>query len=197
MRAIILSAFFLVLAFAGGALIALAQTGFLAPGLAQTRSGVSVGGWHGDWAAGSPAAGAGHRAWIAKNGLLAMSNKEAVYLVTDEDTDGAKLDAACTYEVSGGGQDAYWWSVTLYDASGFLPRNDGGALSIDASQVGSVEGAWTATISQARPPEGFWLSSEKAGDFNLLLRLYRPSEALLANPERVVNPPKLTKVGCS
>jgi hypothetical protein len=85
--------------------------------------------------------------------------------------------------------------VTLYDAASMLPSNTDGALSIDAERAGA--GAWQATIAPRRPAgEGLWISSRGAGTFDLTLRLYMPTEELLAEPAQTLTAPRIERLSC-
>ena len=157
---------------------------------------VDVGGWHSDFAIGSRAADPYARARVARHGLLALAKSEAVYFTRAFDDDGAPLREACTYRLAGGAMPAQWWSVTLYDARSMLPPNTDGALSLDASRAGA--GAWEAIIAPQRPAgAGHWISSRKAGAFDLTLRLYLPEAALLADPATTLQPPRIERLRCA
>lgn len=163
--------------------------------------GVSLGGqidasgWTSDWTIGSKAANPWTRARVARHGLLALNKDEAVYFTRNTDDAGARLTEACTYKVSGGGMPALWWSVTLYDATSYLPRNTDDALSYDQTDAGGPD-TWSFTIAPAPASEGGWVSSRAAGQFDLTLRLYKPSPELIADPETVLAPPKIEKLSC-
>lgn len=166
---------------------------------------VNVDGWHSDFAIGSEAANPYTRARVARHGLLALAKSEAVYLTKTMDSEGRPLLEACDYTLSGGAMPAQWWSITLYNSESFLPENDDGALSVDATQLaGETSGtseskgdAWEAVIS-AQKPQGDtpWLSSRNAGTFDLTLRLYVPSEELLSEPEATLLPPLIKRLAC-
>lgn len=158
---------------------------------------VNVEGWRSDWAIGAPAAGPYLRARIARHGLLALAKEEAVYFTRARDEAGRPLVEACTYELRGGAQQALWWSITLYDEGSRLPMNEDDALSIDATDVRATPDAWRVLIAPQRPDEdAHWISSRNAGGFDLTLRLYKPSPALLETPESTVNPPQITRLSC-
>lgn len=156
---------------------------------------VDVGGWRSDFAVGSEAADPYTRARVARHGLLALAQTEAVYFTRALDDAGAPLREACTYRLTGGPMPAGWWSVTLYDAASMLPANTDNALSIDAERAGA--GTWEAIIAPERPDNGAaWISSRGAGTFDLTLRLYMPEPALLAEPERRLDPPRIARLSC-
>lgn len=166
------------------------------PGATSMAFGdVDVGGWHSDFAIGSKAADPYTRARVARHGLLALAKTEAVYLTRAADDDGQPLREACSYRLSGGAMPAGWWSVTLYDGASMLPANTDAALSIDASRAGA--GAWEAVIAPTRPADAMlWISSRKAGRFDLTLRLYMPEAGLLADPAATLKPPRIERLAC-
>ena len=168
----------------------------LLPGASTMAFGdVDVRGWRSDFAIGSDAADAYTRARVARHGLLALARSEAVYFTRTTDDDGAPLREACTYRLSGVAMPAGWWSVTLYDAASMLPANTDSALSIDAGRAGA--GAWEVVIAADRPTgAAHWISSRKAGTFDLTLRLYMPDPAVIAAPTTALDPPSIERLAC-
>ena len=74
--------------------------------------------------------------------------------------------------------------------------NDDDALSIDATKTAGRE-TWSAIISAERPDNAeAWISSRSAGIFDLTLRLYRPSIAVLDDPERAIHAPSVIRKSC-
>jgi hypothetical protein len=153
---------------------------------------------YGHWmfsrAAGSTAAGPYTRAIVAREGLLALSAREAVYFSLYEDDQGRPLSESCVYELNGRPLHARWWSVTLYADDNFLAQNTDNAHSADASRVGN-DTSWNVRISPVRGDAAHWISSREARrGFVLMLRVYnpqrefRPSEASL---------PVLTTISCA
>lgn len=178
-----------------GAASALWMSGLLGPGTARGFSDVEVAGWATDRSIGAPSADAYTRARVARHGLLALTREEAIYFTRNTDDAGDRLRSNCIYTLSGGPQDALWWSITLYDGDSRLPMNSDGALSIDATRMGN-DGPWTATIAPARPESGAWLSSNGAERFDLTLRLYRPAPAVIEAPEDHLSTPQIRKISC-
>ncbi|MEO0816787.1 MAG: DUF1214 domain-containing protein [Pseudomonadota bacterium] len=159
-------------------------------------SDIDSAGWVSDWSIGSEAAGPYTRARIARHGLLAMTKEEAVYFTRNTEDQGERLSESCRYVLSGEDQPAEWWSITLYDAQSRLPMNDDGALSLDVTRTGRTQ-AWEAMVSATRQAEeGLWISSRNAGAFDLTLRLYRPSQAMLDDPLAELNAPSIRRVDC-
>lgn len=242
-----------------GGVSALYMAGLLGGRSPSAFADISKDHWSSDWSIGSNAADPYVRARVARHGLLALAKEEAVYFTRAVDDDGLPLTDRCSYEITGGAQDALWWSITLYDQESRLPMNGDHALSLDATKVkthqekgssnhaitagdlaninnparrpndmaetSKINGSnkWSAIIaptqpnspqsqdeqnsqnSLSQPPDRhisehrtntLWLSSRAAGTFDLTLRLYRPSAALLENPVQVLNAPAIRRLSC-
>lgn len=153
------------------------------------------GAWRHSRATGSAAAGPYTRAIIARDGLLALSAREALYFTIHQDDQGAALDETCTYELAGRAFAARWWSVTLYAADNYLAQNEDFAASIDASHVSAgADGRWRARISTVRGDAIYWLSSRNARrNFSLTLRVYNPQRDFTATVDTL---PTLTRISC-
>ena len=155
---------------------------------------------HGAWshsrAAGSEAAGPYTRAIIAREGLLALSAREALYFSLEQDERGRPLDEGCIYEMNGLPLEARWWSLTLYADDNFLAVNSDGAPSIDASRaLTDANGGWRARISPVRGEAANWVSSRNAGrGFILMLRVYNPYDEFRASADTL---PALSTVSCA
>ncbi|MEM6857555.1 MAG: DUF1214 domain-containing protein [Pseudomonadota bacterium] len=160
---------------------------------------VNVAGWVSDFAVGSEQASPYVRARVARHGLLALANTEAVYFVRGTDDEGERLREDCDYRLSGGAMPAKWWSITLYQTQGsMLPMNEDEALSVDATSIAAEGDTWQALIAPERPEDtSNWLSSRNSDRFDLLLRLYVPKEALLTDPEATLTPPSIERLGCT
>jgi len=153
------------------------------------------GAWRHSRATGSTAAGPYTRAIIARDGLLALSAREALYFTLYEDDQGQPLEENCSYELTGRAFAARWWSVTLYADDSFLAQNDDHAASIDASHVTpATDGRWRARVSTVRGDAIYWLSSRNARrDFSLTLRVYNPQRDFVAAEDTL---PTLTRLSC-
>lgn len=186
-----------VLGLAAGAVTALLAAGMVGSG-ANFGNQIDVKNWKSDWTIGSSSANPWTRARVARHGLLALTREEAVYFTTAVDSEGRRLSENCTYEVSGTSMPGQWWSITLYDATSYLPRNKDNALSFDqtkAASSGNGDG-WAFTVAADGPETGNWVSSHNAGDFDLTLRIYKPLPDLIADPESVLPAPVVTRLAC-
>ena len=188
-----------ILGLAAGVGSALLMAGQLPVG-SHIGDSVNIDNWRSDWSIGSEAADPYVRARIARHGLLALRKEEAVYFTRAVDDDGKALKESCAYRVTGGAFPAEWWSITLYDSESRLPMNEDGALSFDATdaaELGSPE-AWSFMVGADAggiDPRR-WVSSKGAGKFDLMIRLYLPSDALLVSPESELTPPSIEQVAC-
>ncbi|MHC4990426.1 MAG: DUF1214 domain-containing protein, partial [Planctomycetota bacterium] len=137
------------------------------------------------------------RAYIARIGLGANVPEDAVYPLSAVDMDGRPYDGNYEYvlhfrktpPVDG------FWSLAMYDAQGYFIENPIGRYSIgdrDAlrfNRDGSLD-IFIAHESPGRDKEANWLPAP-AGEFNLVLRLYRPRLEILTGDW---NPPGIRRV---
>jgi hypothetical protein len=153
-------------------------------------------GWMGSKVTGSVDADAWARARVALSGLLALNRSQAIYFVRRTDAVGHPLIETCSYRVSGGPLPGRWWSVTAYAPDTYLPQNDDGALSFDATRVHpDAAGHWQAIAASRRPPGAVWLSTRHAGHFDLTLRIYNPTPAAQADFTTIALP-KVERIAC-
>ena len=127
------------------------------------------------------------RAIVAAVGLGANTPEEAIYPTGITDAGGALYDGANSYRLTfPPGQEPpakYFWSITMYDASGYLVANPANVYSLGPSHpplVRQADGSIVIAIQNAAPtePDVNWLPAPTTG-FRLALRLYGPSQAAL------------------
>jgi hypothetical protein len=140
------------------------------------------------------------RALIALVGLGANTPDEAIYPSGIADANGALYSGAHSYRLTfAPGQQPparFFWSLTMYDSSGYLVPNPISRYSVGPSHPPLVrrgDGSVVIAIQQTPPAEANvnWLPSP-AGGFRLSLRLYGPSKAARTGAWR---PPGVVKVG--
>lgn len=155
-------------------------------------------GWTGNRVTGAVGADPWTRAQVALTGLLALNASQAVYFRRSADDSGEPLREECRYRVRGGALPGRWWSVTVYAADDYLPPNDDGALSFDATRVRpDGQGRWQALVGGERPSSGVpWASTRKAGHFDLTLRIYNPTPAAQRDFASI-DFPTVERIGCS
>lgn len=185
-----LYAIFITLGLIGGAAFA----------VHQVRGGISDGMIaNGAWTTGKSFGTTGQtsltRAKVALSGILALPAKEAMYFTAKIDSDGRPLDGRCTYLVTGGKLEGRWWSVTLYQGEGWLVKNSANRWSIPAyAAVRNESGQWSFIVSPTEPT-GAWLPTGGVNAFDLTLRLYHPSAAIMADPAKT-RLPIIKRQGC-
>ncbi|WP_433192968.1 DUF1254 domain-containing protein [Nocardia sp. CA-107356] len=139
------------------------------------------------------------RATVAYAGLGANLPDDAVYPATTVDGKGDPLGADHNYVLHFGKDeippvDAFW-SLTMYNDKGFFIDNPVKryALRGEALQKnpdGSVD-IYIQPKSPGAEHESNWLPAPASGNFNLLLRLYRPDKKVV---DGTWNPPGVTKI---
>lgn len=136
------------------------------------------------------------RAVVALRGLLALPAAEARYYTAATDGSGAPLDGACRYIVTGGALPAKWWSLTLYDRTGYLVPNDADIYSVGSAGLPPAETAgWHVTIAP-KPVPGHWLPTGGIARFELTLRAYLPADHG-AGDFPAAQLPRIVKAGCA
>jgi hypothetical protein len=173
----------------GGAAVHAVRAGF-------SDGTLSSGPWETGKDFGSADASALVRARVALAGLLALPRGEAMYFTARTDSSGEPLDGRCRYAIHGGRFDARWWSITLYDRTGYLIPNPWHRYSVGSSAVpsGSADD-WTIAIDPAEQP-GLWIPSTDAPAFDLTLRLYHPGAAIREAPQSAAMP-EIRRMACT
>lgn len=151
-------------------------------------SGTLIGPWQTGGDFGTADASARTRAVVALGGLLALPAREARYYTASTDDTGKPLDGHCSYSVTGGTLPGRWWSMTLYDAAGYLVPNAPGIYSVEGASLSPAErAAWTINVSP-QPQSGHWLPSGGIDRLTLTLRTYLPPAEGKGDPPREALP---------
>jgi hypothetical protein len=156
--------------------------------------GIGDGPWRTSLYAGSNEGGPYLRATVAVHGLLALSRAETIYYNASDDSDGHALDGHCSYQLEGRDPPARWWSVTAYGTDDFLIANPADRYSVSMNSVTHrADGTFAITLSR-KPTDGDWIPVAD-GRFDLMIRLYNPQAAVVAEPGRVALP-TIKKAAC-
>ncbi len=135
------------------------------------------------------------RAFVALTGLLALNKDETIYYGATRDSSGEPLDGACAYRIEGRDPDARWWSVTLYGTDHYLIANPSNRYSVSRSNVTrATNGTFVIRLS-ATPEPSNWIATSPDG-FQITLRLYNPSETVIADPAAAPLP-SIVKEACA
>ena len=187
----------------GGLGSALTLSGLLSD---QIRLGeiVEIDGWRSNWSIGTEAVDPYTKAWIARYGLFALRREEAVYFFTTLDAASQPLNDACVYALDLDEQPGSWWSVTVYDGEGYLPKNADGRLSFDATKATGLESR-RVVLSAEMPDAGaemdedaaYWVSTRNAGAFDVTLRVYQPTPFAIENPAQAFVLPQVERLSCA
>ena len=165
---------------------------------------VEIDGWRSNWSIGTEAVDPYTKAWIARFGLFALRREEAVYFYTTVDAAGQPLDEECVYALDVDEQPGSWWSVTVYDGEGYLPKNADGRLSFDATKAEELQSR--RVVLSAEMPEagaetgednGYWISTRNAGAFDVTLRVYQPTPLAIENPAQAFVLPPIERLSCA
>lgn len=139
------------------------------------------------------------RAVVAANGFGANLPDDAVYPQTFEDAEGEPLDSSSSYVLHFAADAvppvAAFWSLTLYDAEGYLVENALDRFSVRGERLTPNADGSVDVLVQSEEPEGDttnWLPAPTSG--GLMLRLYWPDESVL---DGTWNPPGVTRSGSS
>ena len=158
-------------------------------------SSLRIGSWTTGRDYGTAEASARTRAVVALRGLLALPAREARYYNAAVDEAGRPLDGRCRYRVTGTDPGGAWWSLTLYDADGYLVANQAGIYSVGSAAVSVAErDGWTVAVAPT-PQPGRWLPSGGGEHFELTLRVYLPADGGAGNLPRE-RLPRIDRLGC-
>ena len=165
---------------------------------------VEIDGWRSNWSIGTEAVDPYTKTWIARFGLFALRREEAVYFYTTLDAAGQPLDEECVYAFDVGEQPGSWWSVTVYDGEGYLPKNADARLSFDATKAEDLQSrrvVLSAEIPEAGAEtgedDGYWISTRNAGAFDVTLRVYQPTPVAIENPAQAFVLPPIERLSCA
>jgi hypothetical protein len=142
-----------------------------------------------------------YRAGVTRMGLMANDPVEATYLIVYEDADGNTLNGGSDYQLRFAADNLppakAFWSVTLYDRKTYkLVDNVIDRFSIGDRTQGikyEKDGSLGIYIDHTTPgleSEANWLPAPQ-GDFYLLLRIYIPEAAAVA---QTWEPPAVTRL---
>ncbi len=128
------------------------------------------------------------RSMVARVGLGALVPEEALYFRTSVDADGALFSGANAYTLRFAADDIppadAFWSLTVYHTDTLqLVENPIQRYQLGDRTPGLLyaeDGSLTIYLSRAEPAQGpaNWLPTPE-GDFDVLLRAYEPSQAML------------------
>lgn len=160
-------------------------------------SNVKNGSWSTNYAYGSTGANPYVKAWVAENGLMAVSASLSLYLDAYTDDNGQPLVANCDYVIQGPAPAAGYWNITVYNENGFLIANDQNRYSFSSTDIKlEPDGTFKIYLSRTQQ-QGNWLPTGNAKTLNVYLRLHDSGPAYLnANALKAAQLPHIVKEGC-
>lgn len=112
------------------------------------------------------------RAITARRGEVPLAVGEGLTFTATVDSEGRRLDSACSYRIGSMVPVARLWTLTLYDEAGRLPASELGRSGFTSAEIiRDAEGRFTVALSRDLQP-GNWLQLPASGPFSLVLRLY-------------------------
>lgn len=192
---------FKVLIVAAIALVAGAIIGFVTvnpvANFVTSSSNVSNGPWSTNYAFGSTSANPYVKAWIAENGLMAVSSSLSLYLAAYTDDNGQPLAGNCDYLIQGPAPKSGYWNITVYNENGFLIANDQNRYSFSSTDIQfEPDGTFKIYMSRAQQ-QGNWLPTGNAKTLNVYLRLHDSGTAYSnAAALKAAALPQIIKGGC-
>jgi hypothetical protein len=137
------------------------------------------------------------RAHDARLGILPLSTEVAETYIARVDSDGRALHSSCNYIVSGSEIPGFWWSLTVFDASGRLIPNVLGRYGFTSDTIAlNPNGTFVATLSRDAFP-GNWLPVGGAGRLAIALTVIDLDTRAVAQDDDVEKLiPTITREGC-
>ena len=167
-RTVLLIAFILVTAIAGGA-----ASVWYALGSQEGIGAVTIGPWTAFPDLGTTQADPYSRARIARDGVLSLGAAEGLAFVAQRDLEGAALDRNCTYVVEGVLPPARFWTLYAAEASQAVIRTEHrrppALHSLEALR--RPDNSVSIAVSRHAAP-GNWIAVSGSGAMNLVLTLY-------------------------
>jgi hypothetical protein len=155
---------------------------------------IRLGPWKAWPTMGSPDADPYMRAILARRGEVPLATGEGLGFTATTDSEGRKLESACTYRVGSTVPGARLWTVTLYDQDGRLPATALGRRSFTSAEI-LRDGQDEFNIALSRDlQDGNWLQLPASGSFMIALRLYDLQGPVGGLEEAEL--PTIQRVGC-
>jgi hypothetical protein len=136
------------------------------------------------------------RAIIARRGDVPLAIGEGLSLSATTDSEGRRLDSACTYRIGAVMPAARLWTLTLYDQDGRLPASDLGRSGFSSSEIVRNPDDTFAIVLSRNVSSGNWLRVPQAGSFTMVLRLYDMPGAAGSNLDASTFP-AIVRVECA
>ncbi len=133
---------------------------------------ITLGAWQAWPNAGTADADPYSRARVARTGEIPLGSGEGLMLLAQDDDAGSALVASCDYRIAGQTPPARLWTVSLENRDGQVVKERDGVSALGSDTLlRENDGSFEIMLS-ARPQSGNWISTEDAGRFRVVIRLY-------------------------
>ncbi|HXX02815.1 MAG TPA: DUF1214 domain-containing protein [Xanthobacteraceae bacterium] len=158
---------------------------------------LSIGAWTAWPKSGSPDIDPYARAAIARNGELPVGAGDGVAFYAHTDDAGNAFDGRCTFVVSGMTPAARYWTLTLYDAQGWLVANSLDRHGFTSAEIlRQPDGRFAISVGP-RARSGNWLPTGGIEQFVLVWRLYDTPIGVASLTTKEGPMPAVARRGCS
>lgn len=153
----------------------------------------------GQWRAwpqiGTPSPGPYTRAYLARNGIMQLGSAEGLNFIATLDDTGTRLDAACTYSLSGLVPSAVFWTLRAEDSKNRNIAASNSALFLHSESIARGENGSANIAIGPHFSSGNWLETSGTGPITLILNLYDPA-LLTGTKNSQVEMPRITRETC-
>lgn len=157
---------------------------------------ISLGPWQAWPNAGTPDADPYSRARLARTGEIPLGSGEGLMLLALNDDSGDALTAGCDYKIVGQTPPARLWTVSLENRDGHVVNEKDGVAALGSDTLlREGDGSFEIALS-SRPQSGNWLSTQEAGRFRVVIRLY-DTTARTGTELTTLVMPRLTRGRCA
>ena len=133
---------------------------------------IALGAWQAWPNAGTVDADPYSRARVARTGEIPLGSGEGLMLLALTDDSGGALSASCDYKIAGQTPPARLWTVALESRDGQVVKERNGAAALGSDTLlREDDGSFEIALSPT-PQSGNWISTEEAGRFRVVIRLY-------------------------
>ena len=130
------------------------------------------------------------------DGTIPLGAAEGLAFEAISDQEGAALQKACKYEVSGNTSATRMWTLSAYNLDGSLIISEAAIVSaIYSGKIVRYPDSSFAVKIGASPQSGNWIPTTGKGKFKLVLRLY---DTPITSNSGVIDPqmPRVKMIGC-
>ncbi|MCD7059436.1 DUF1214 domain-containing protein [Pelagibacterium xiamenense] len=134
------------------------------------------------------------RAYLARTGLLQLGKSEGIRFVARTDSEGDRLERACSYAVTGQTPGATFWTLLAADPEGATIAAAPGLSHFHSERIVYDPDGVTLNFGPQMMP-GNWLPTNETGPFTFVMTLY-DAAGLAGGGSNVSTLPAIERVAC-